>query len=351
MKILFQCNAISPYRNDFFNELNKLCDLTVCYETDNSEHTHRDKKWFEGMASEYKKIKLTQKKAFLKYKKGNIDELIKKEKYDAVILGNYLSFTGLTAVRTCKKEKIKVFVSADGALVKKDKFYTFLIKKHILRGCDGFLSPSEKTDEYFLKYGVKKEKIHRYNFTNIKNSEILPYNKRENKSVPTVFSVGQFIHRKGFDLLIKACFDLRVNLVICGGQPTQEIEELCEGLQVKNVTFLPFKTKSEIAELYENADIFVLPTREDNWGLVINEAMNFSLPVVTTDKCVAGLELIDDTGGFITPSENVQALKEAVKKLFDYNLRQAFGKRNNEKIKENTIENMAKAVYLAVKNG
>lgn len=348
MKVLFQCNAISPYRNDFFNELAKLCDLTVCFETENSEHTHRDKKWFEGMICEYKKIKLTQKNTFLKFKHGNIEDEIKKG-YDCVILGNYLSFTGLKAVKTCKKYKTKVFVSADGALAKKDKFYIFLLKKHILRGCDGFLSPSEKTDEYFLKYGVKKEKIHRYNFTNLKNGEILPYYKRENNPVPTVFSVGQFIYRKGFDLLIKACYDLRVNMVICGGRPTQEIEELCKSLQVKNATFLPFKTKSEIAELYKKADIFVLPTREDNWGLVINEAMNYSLPVITTDKCVAGLELITSRGGFITPSENVQALKDGIVKLFDYDLRQSFGKYNNEKIKENTVENMAKAVIEAVR--
>lgn len=351
MKILFHCNAISPYRNDFFNELNRLCDLTVCYETDNSEHTHRDKKWFDGMVCEYKKVKLNQKKVLFKFKQGQIKEELKSEKYDAVILGNYLSFTSLQALKECKKQKIKVFVSADGALVKKDKAHIFLLKKHILKRCDGFLSPSEKTDEYFLKYGVKKEKIYRYNFTNIKNEEILPYIKRENNPLPVVFSVGQFIHRKGFDVLIKAVSALPVKAIICGGEPTEEYLELIKSLKAENIAFLPFKTKKELAELYKNADLFVLPTREDNWGLVINEAMNYSLPVITTDKCVAGLELIGDAGGFITPGEDVEALKEAVEKLLDYDLRQAFGKYNNEKIKDNTIENMASAVYRAVKNG
>ena len=42
------------------------------------------------------------------------------------------------------------------------------------------------------------------------------------------------------------------------------------------------------------SDLFVLPTREDIWGLVINEAMSFGLPIITTRKCIAGTELITD---------------------------------------------------------
>ena len=43
---------------------------------------------------------------------------------------------------------------------------------------------------------------------------------------------------------------------------------------------------------YQAADMLVFPTREDIWGLVINEAMANGLPTVSTDKCVAALEMI-----------------------------------------------------------
>ena len=65
-------------------------------------------------------------------------------------------------------------------------------------------------------------------------------------------------------------------------------------LNLKNVYFIPFQN-SDIIELYfKAADLFVFPTREDIWGLVINEAMANALPIITTDRCVAGLELIEN---------------------------------------------------------
>ena len=115
-KVLFQCNAISPYRNNFFNYLAKICDLTVVYETENYEHSHRDQKWFEGLTVEYNKVKIDKKKVFGKFYKGDILPLLKQERFDVVILGNYLSFTGFTVAKYCKRKKIKVAVSADGAL-------------------------------------------------------------------------------------------------------------------------------------------------------------------------------------------------------------------------------------------
>lgn len=354
MKVLFQCNAISPYRNDFFNELSLLCDLTVAYETENSEHTHRDKKWFEGLVCNYKKIKLNKKRCFFKFYKGEIKQLLLKGNFDVVILGNYLSFTGLEVCKVCKKLPTKIFVSADGALPKKDGFLKYYIKRKILKRCDYFLSPSEKTDEYFLNYKIKKEKIFRYNFTNLASNEILPFFKRQEKQGEQVviLGVGQFIYRKGFDVLIRACKDLPVKLVLVGGEPTDEYLKIISEEKVKNVEFYPFKAKQDLSKKYLESDIFVLPTRDDPWGLVINEAMNYSLPIITTDKCVAGLDLIaEGKGGFIIKSDSVSELSQAIGKLLNYDLRISFGKYNNEKIQGDTIENMAKSVERALKNG
>lgn len=354
MKVLFQCNAISPYRNDFFNELSLLCDLTVAYETENGEHTHRDKKWFEGLVCNYKKIKLNKKRCFFKFYKGEIKQLLLKENFDVVILGNYLSFTGLEVCKVCKKLPTKIFVSADGALPKKDGFLKYHIKRKILKRCDYYLSPSEKTDEYFLNYKIKKEKIFRYNFTNLASNEILSFFKRQEKQGEQVIilGVGQFIYRKGFDVLIRACKDLPVKLVLVGGEPTEEYLKIINEETIKNVEFFPFKAKKDLSEIYLKSDIFVLPTRDDPWGLVINEAMNYSLPIITTDKCVAGLDLIEEgKGGFIIKSDSVSELSQAINKLLDYDLRISFGKYNNEKIQGDTIQNMAKSVERALKNG
>ena len=106
-----------------------------------------------------------------------------------------------------------------------------------------------------------------------------------------------------------------------------------------------FKTKEELKCYYQAADLFVFPTREDIWGLVVNEAMANGLPVITTDKCVAGLELIrDGENGYIVPVENVDILAGKITVLLQNDsLRKIMAQKSLEYIKRYTIENMAVA--------
>ena len=86
----------------------------------------------------------------------------------------------------------------------------------------------------------------------------------------------------------------------------------------------------------------VLPTREDIWGLVINEAMAQGLPVVTTNRCLAGLTLVENgENGYIVPVEDIEATKTAIEKVFEGDNASEFGKKSLEEIKNYTIERMA----------
>ena len=86
-----------------------------------------------------------------------------------------------------------------------------------------------------------------------------------------------------------------------------------------------------------------MPTREDIWGLVINEALANGLPVITTDKCVAGLELVrNNENGFIIPSENIDALFEKMNIIINSDeLINKMSSRSLEVVQEYTIEKMA----------
>ena len=94
---------------------------------------------------------------------------------------------------------------------------------------------------------------------------------------------------------------------------------------------------------------FVLPTREDVWGLVVGEAMAKGLPVITTNKCLAGLEMIrDGENGFVVAVENVQELADKI--LFLYENPQIcieMSKNNIAVMREYTIE---EATKIDVKN-
>ena len=158
-------------------------------------------------------------------------------------------------------------------------------------------------------------------------------------------SVGQPIYRKGFDVLIRAMnhfTESGICAVIVGGEPYPECVEELKNAENANVVFVPFKTKEELADYYYAADVFAFPTREDIWGLVVNEAMAYGLPIVTTEKCNAGLELVaNGKNGYIVPSDNADALYDAIHKIIyesDYKL---FSAESLCRIKSHSIENMA----------
>ncbi len=95
--------------------------------------------------------------------------------------------------------------------------------------------------------------------------------------------------------------------------------------------------------------MFVLPTRTDIWGLVINEAMAAGLPIVTTDRCVAGMEMIEDAvNGYIVPVNDDQQLAARCVEILSNEMLSRQMKINNlEKIKDYTVEKMAE-VHLRV---
>ena len=157
-----------------------------------------------------------------------------------------------------------------------------------------------------------------------------------------VLYVGQIIHRKGIDILLRAFKNVEAELYIVGGSITAELQQFIHEENLKIVHFVDFLSKKELVTYFRAADIFVLPTREDIWGLVINEAMNYMLPVITTDRCLVGMKLIiDGNEGYIVPTEDIDVLYHRIKKLLnDRDAAYHMGINARKKIKNYTIENM-----------
>lgn len=356
MKVLFLTNIPSPYRVDFFNELGELCDLTVLYERHKAGN--RDEKWRASEAENFKEIYLDGKKfgdessisfSVLKY--------LKDRTFDIIVIGGYSTPTGMLAISYLKLKKIPFTLNVDGGMIKKDNFIKKIIKTSFISSASAWLSTSEKTTDYLVYYGADRKRIYKYPFTSVKRDDIEYYiidsdekerlkQKLNIDGQKIVISVGSFIYRKGYDVLLNACKDLDRNIVIyiIGGIPTKEYIDLKEKLKLTNVHFINFKTKDELKEYYKVADLFVLPTREDIWGLVINEAMSYGLPIITTDRCVAGLELVENLHtGYIVPVEDHEALSNKINYILKNEmLRHDMSFNCLDIIKKFTIENMAK---------
>lgn len=331
MKVLFTTNIPSPYRVDFFNELGKYCDLTVIFE--NAAAKDRDNKWkpdaFKNFNAVFLKgLRVGAAEAFC----PKVIKYIKDKSYDVIVIGMYSTPTGMLAVQYLRNHSIPFIISSDGGMAKADSGVKYKIKKHFISSADGWLSTGKITSEYLQHYGADADKIYVYPFTSVSRNDIIAQplsleNKqkyRDELDIKEEFiflSVGQFIYRKGYDVLLNASKDINKNIgiYVVGGKPTEEYECLIKQFNLNNVHFIDFMSKRELSRYYKASDIFVLPTREDIWGLVINEAMSYGLPVITTDKCVAGIEMVHDgLNGFIIPADNIDALKSSLNKAVNY---------------------------------
>ena len=353
--VLFLTNYPSPYRVHFFDELGKYMDVTVLYSDRVEDMKHRNADWFEEGEHGFRAVRLTPKvRVGRRYLCFDVLPWLKKQ-YDAIVVCGYSSPTAVLAMAYLRLYRIPFYMEVDGGLVRQDGKLKHFVKKSLVCMANRWLSTGVHTTGYLVHYGAREEKITHYPFSSLYERDILevPVSRQEKEvlrrelDIPEkqmILAIGQMIHRKGFDVLLKAAKDLdpETGIYFVGGEAKEEYWKLREELGLKNVHFLGFQKKERLAQYYKAADLFVLPTREDIWGLVINEALAYGLPTITTDRCVAGLELIEDgINGYVVPVEDADALAEKIQAVLASDLEQ-MGKAALEKVRPYTLENMAR---------
>lgn len=351
-RVLIVTNLPTPYKIDFYKKLGRHCDLTVVIEA--RRLAAQKFNWNDDNIKTFHLVYLDD--GFLNERKVNFKILrYLKRSYDHIIIAAYYMPTELLALLYLKVLRIPYWFESDGGMINRGESELHRrFKNFLVSGARGYISPSAGSDEYLSYYKADPFKIYRYPFTSLLSSDILsaPLTMADKsrlrmqlgiKEAKVVVAVGQFIPRKGFDILMKAAagMDNGIGFYIVGGVPTEEYLQMQKTFGLSNVHFEGFKNKAELADYFKAADLFVLPTREDIWGLVINEAMAHALPVVTTKKCVAGVELLQDKHCLVEV-EDVDGLRVAMERILDDNgLAQRLAVENLKKIRAYTIERMA----------
>lgn len=130
--------------------------------------------------------------------------------------------------------------------------------------------------------------------------------------------------RKGHDVLFAALLDLLDHdwrLTLVGGEPpgSRIMSRMRAQLEsygfADRVTFLGVGDDEVVATEYARADVFVLPTRYEGYGMVVAEALARGLPVIGT-RTGAIPELVGEDAGLVVPPSDIQALFQALQRLF-----------------------------------
>lgn len=343
--VLFTQNE-APFRMKWMDELSKYVDVQIyhigeydgdvnqkyiSYHVSNAQIANIAKKFLSNTIYDTQKIRLN--------------------KDDIILLDGYGFLAQQILVLYLKLHRFRYGISVDGAFIPvKEANIKKRVKEFIIKNASFFLSTSETTDEFLIHYGAKKECIYRHLFSNIESGEILehPCDDGEKRKIRaslglddkfTIISVGKIIHRKGFDILDEALATIEddIQVLIIGANEDDNTVFLD-----KRIKLLSFMDKKMLSEYFRASDIFVLPTREDVWGLVVGEAMANGLPVVTTTRCLAGVEMVKNgMNGFIVPVEDSKGLADAIRRCMNMNITKA-GNISISIIKDYSIDNAVK---------
>lgn len=230
-----------------------------------------------------------------------------------------------------------------------------------------FLPGGSRQAAYFRNYGVSEDRIriahmtvdiatmssYYDNFTPQRRKDVRAKFLLKEEQVVFLF-VGRLESHKGIRELLDAYRVLRERLgsacalVIAGnGVCRPEVERAAQ--EMPDVVVAGRVTGTDLMDIYASMDVFVLPSLIEPWGLVVNEAMAFGLPVIASDAvgCVDDLVKPGITGT-IVPAGNSAALADAMERFVsDGKLRQAWGAASRERIRPWTLRHEAECVSLA----
>ncbi len=157
---------------------------------------------------------------------------------------------------------------------------------------------------------------------------------RRTPGAETIFLFcGQMVARKGVDVLLRAFARLvgenlpaRLELVGREADLPAFMAQVSSNVRSR-VSYLGFKSPADLPAAFARADVFVLPSRHDGWGVVVNQALGAGLPVICSDAVGAGHDLIErNVNGMIVPAGDVDSLTAAMRRLAESpELRRTFG--------------------------
>lgn len=183
------------------------------------------------------------------------------------------------------------------------------VKDEEIALADHILCVSELARQTYLAAGAPAEKVHAVPLG--ADLELFTPGDGSGPGEPFTFLFsGATIHRKGFDLLMAAfervaAEEPRVRLRIVG--PRGDLGHLLDGAG-PGIEFLGRRGQAELAAELRRADCFVLPSRNDSFGMVVAEAQASGVPAIVSEMVGSKLLVTEGETGWIVPFEDVDAL-------------------------------------------
>jgi glycosyltransferase involved in cell wall biosynthesis len=376
IRVAFVTELPTPYRIPLFERIQDLEDVRVEFlfmtrsESDRSWTVDvsglRHKRFLRGHALEWK-----GKRSIIYHVNPGIFHALRTGRYDVVTIAGYSMFTSQASLIWCRWTGTPYLLFGESHHQDRRAGWVRWIKGRVLpavvRPAAGILATGTLSTEYFVSYGADPERV--YRFANTPDVERL---REENakarprraatlarlgipESACVLLFVGRLIEVKGVADLVRAAASLdpesaRV-LVVGDGPEDASLRALADRVAPGRVVFAGFREGQDLTDLYGAADVFVLPSHHEPWGVVVGEAMACGLPVVLSDRIGAGTDLLEEgRNGYGFPSGDVAALGDALGRMVaDSERREAMGAASNAIMDDWTYDASVRGFERAVR--
>ncbi|MBD2744344.1 glycosyltransferase family 4 protein [Coleofasciculus sp. FACHB-1120] len=176
---------------------------------------------------------------------------------------------------------------------------------------------------------------------------------------PVFLFVGQVISRKGIKALLEACSLLQSQgysdyslLIIGDGAQREELEAFVKDNNLTELfTWTGWVDYGQLGAYFQNADVFIFPTFEDVWGMVVLEAMVFGKPILCSKGAGAYEMVIEGENGYLFDPQNPEEIAEGMVRFIDNpNLVASMGQKSKQLIDQHTPEAAAKSMAEVAMN-
>lgn len=336
-KVLLITHAIAPYRIPLFNSMHQIEDFD--FKVITLVERERNREW--KIAKD--KIKFNHQVLpgwhfFIWRERREIPIHINRKviktvwKYspDVIITAGYDSLAYWLAFIYCKLFKRSFILWNESSLLStySIKGIRGILKRIIVRFADSYIAFGTKAKEYLEFLGTSSERISigvntddleffRREVSKYQNNRNILVKRRKYPSILLLY-IGQLIKRKGVIQILRALSILRdpeIGLLIIGsGREEGYLKAFCNDNNLKNIFFEGFHQHEELPKYYALADVFILASFNEVWGLVVNESLASGLYVLCSKYVGANYDLIKErwNGETFNPS-NIEELSTIIK--------------------------------------
>lgn len=322
-------NLPSFYKINLYNEIAKQINILVIYTFDHAQGRNKD---FYSGEMQFEHIFLSQSTS---KRIRQLFGILHNTDYKEIIIGGWDSISMWLSAMVSQKQK-NALVIESSYIESSTSGIKGLIKRLFLSRITKVYASGLAQRKISDNLGFKGETIITKGVGVFNYIKQPPYTSRE--EVRRFLYIGRLVAVKNIEFIIdKFNKHPELELTIIG---FGELEEKLKAMAKDNIKFLGAVDNKDLYKHYQRADVFILPSKSEPWGLVVEEALNNGTPVMISNKVGCSEEIINSENGviFSLDSDDFEEQLSKIRDIQRYNkMREYISKMDFDSIEKQQV--------------